>query len=44
MGEDAYPIYREDAAENLACIRHMAVEHAKGGNITQSRHQTASRK
>ena len=25
MGEDACPIYREDAAENLACIRHMAV-------------------
>lgn len=25
MGEDAYPIYRGDAADILACIRHMAL-------------------
>ena len=27
---------REDAAENLACIRHMAVNMLRAGNITQS--------
>ncbi|WP_423055241.1 transposase, partial [Aeromonas salmonicida] len=30
MGEDACPIYRGDAAEILACIRHMALNMLRG--------------